>query len=61
MFFSRRQRGPDRYLPWKTAALLLGIGIALLGFELESRWVVNLAIAVVLAGFLLRFLDRGAG
>ncbi|GBD31947.1 MAG: hypothetical protein KatS3mg081_2337 [Gemmatimonadales bacterium] len=60
MFFSRRRRGPDRYLPWKTAALLAGIGIALLGFELESRWVVNLAIAVVLAGFILRFFDRGA-
>jgi hypothetical protein len=61
MFFSRRRRGQDPYLSWKTAALLLGIGIALLGFELENRWIVNLAIAVVLAGFSLRFFDRGAG
>ncbi len=60
MFFSRRRREPDRYLRWKAAALLVGIGVALIGFELESRWVVNLAIAVVLVGFSLRFLDRGA-
>lgn len=60
MFISRRPRGPDRYLAWKTAALLAGIGTALLGFKLESRWVVNLAIVVVAAGFLLRFLNRGS-
>lgn len=60
MFFSRRSRGPDRYFRWKTATLLAGIGVALVGFELESRWVVNLAIAVVLVGFSLRFFDRGA-
>lgn len=60
MFISRRPRGPDRYLRLKTTALLAGIGIALLGFELDSRWIVGLAMVVVAAGFLLRFLERGS-
>lgn len=60
MFLANRsRRGRDRYLGWKTASFLLGIGFALLGIGLESRWIVNVAIAIVLAGFGLRFLPQG--
>lgn len=59
MFFaSRSRRGPDRFLGWKTGSLFGGIGLGLLGMTLQSRWIVSVAILVVLVGFGLRFLPH---
>ncbi len=56
VFISRRPRsGPDRFLPLKTAALVGGIVLGLAGMRFGSSLLVTVAIGVVLAGFLLRF------
>ena len=55
---SRERRGPDRWLSAKVAIFCLGAGIALVGVASERNWVINLAIAVLAIGFLMRFLGR---
>lgn len=59
MFLSRTPRsGSDRFLPFKLAALLIGCLLGLVGMAISRPLVVDLAIGVVLVGFLLRFLPR---
>lgn len=59
MFFSRRPRtAPDRFLPVKLAALVGGGILGLVGMRIESTLLVSIAIAVVLVGFLLRFVRQ---
>ncbi len=57
MFFPRRSRttGPDPHLEIKIALFSVGAILALVGMYLENRWVVSAAIAVLAAGFLMRF------
>jgi hypothetical protein len=55
---SRERRGEDRYLNVKVAIFCLGAGIAMVGIASGRRWIVNLAIVVLLVGFLLRFLPK---
>ena len=62
MFFSSRQaRGPDHFLQWKVRLFLAGAALALIGIGLDSSALVGLAILVLVAGIVLRFLptDRG--
>ncbi len=55
---SRSRRGPDKYLPWKTAALIAGIALILLGDRLGARWLVWVAIGVLAVAVVLRFLPK---
>lgn len=59
MFFSRgRRSGADRLLPLKVASLIGGGVLGLVGMRAGNSFLVSIAIGVVLAGFLLRFLPR---
>ncbi len=56
MFINRRRRsGRDRLLPAKVVTLLIGGVLAAVGMSAGNSTLVNVAIAVVLVGFLLRF------
>jgi multisubunit Na+/H+ antiporter MnhF subunit len=59
VFFSRRPRtGRDRFLPVKLASLIVGGILGLVGMRINSSLLVSIAIAVVLVGFLLRFVRQ---
>ena len=60
VFFRRTPRGHDRWLGAKI--ILLGIAgvVFLLAVRLELRWLVWVAVGLLLAGFLMRFLHREA-
>ncbi len=58
MFISRARRGRDRFLWPKLACLVLGAVLGLIGMRRDSVLLVNLAIAVILVGFGLRFLPH---
>jgi drug/metabolite transporter (DMT)-like permease len=45
-------------LPWKTAALIAGIALILLGDRLGARWLVWVAIGVLAVAVVLRFLPK---
>jgi hypothetical protein len=61
IFASRRDRGPDRYLHWKVKSFFVGAILALAGIGIESSALVAVAIFVLLAGMVLRFLPGGEG
>lgn len=58
-----RGRKADRYpwLEWKVRLFLLGACVAVLGMSLEMRWLVAVALAILVAAFLVRFLPGGKG
>jgi len=56
MFVNRSPRPSARYVPYKTALLIVGGATGLVGMLLDVHWMVVLAIAIVGVGFLLRFL-----
>jgi membrane protein implicated in regulation of membrane protease activity len=56
IFLNRRKEGEDPHLDWKVRSFLAGAFLALLGMGLELNWLIWLGIAVLLAGFGLRFL-----
>ena len=60
IFLDRSRRGKDPYLKLKMALFWMGAALALLGIGLESSLLVNVAIAVLLGGFLLRFLPSSS-
>ena len=55
---SRTRRGPDRYLRWKTAALVIGALLVLVGARLGRSWLVWSGIGVLAVGFALRFVPQ---
>lgn len=57
MFVNRSRRHSARHLPYKTALLVVGGATGLVGMLLDIGWMVVLAIGIVGAGFLLRFLS----
>ena len=59
MFLDRSSR-PGRYLEWKVGIFVVGAVLGLAGIYLEERWMTGAAIAVLLAGMLLRFLPGAA-
>lgn len=59
MFVDRRRRG-DRFLEWKVGLFSVAAVLALAGIYLDERWVTGVAIVVLAAAMLLRFLP-GAG
>lgn len=58
MFFHRRRAGRDRFLPAKLASLVVGGVLGLVGMRINNSLLVSIAIAVVLVGFLLRFVRQ---
>lgn len=46
---------PVRHLEWRVRLLGVGAVLALAGMAMERTWMVNVAIAVLAVGFLLRF------
>jgi hypothetical protein len=55
---SRTKRGPDRYLRWKTAALVAGAVLVLAGARLGRPLLVWIGIAALAVGFALRLLPQ---
>jgi hypothetical protein len=55
---SRTRPGPDPYLPHLMLIFSTGAGCALAGMWTERAWLVNLGIAVLLAGLALRLFTR---
>jgi hypothetical protein len=59
---SRNPDRPVRHLEWRVRFFAAGALLALAGMYLRLDWVVNAALAVLLMGFLLRFLpEHGEG
>lgn len=63
LIFLDRSRRADRYpwLLWKVRLFVIGAGLAVGGMLLELPWLVYVAIAVLVAGFAIRFLPGGRG
>jgi hypothetical protein len=59
IFAHRRRPGPDGYLEWKVRLFVSGAALAMAGIGFRSSVLVLLAIAVLAAGGVLRFLPRG--
>jgi len=55
---SRSRSGPDKYLPWKTITLVVGVVLILAAYRLDRPWLVWVAIGVLALGFVLRFLPQ---
>jgi len=59
MLLDRTKRA-DRYLEWKVRLFSVAAVFALAGIYTENRWLTGVAIALLLAGFVLRFLPDDA-
>ena len=53
---SYKSTEPDRFLPWKVRALVIGAALAFAGMGLDLGWLVWSGIGVLALGLLLRFL-----
>ena len=51
-----RSRRAGRYLAWKVRLFSAGAVLALAGIFLDDRWITGVAIGVLTAGMVLRFL-----
>jgi hypothetical protein len=63
LFFPDRTRKADHYplLPWKVRLFTIGACLAVGGMVLDLDWLIYVAIGVLAAGFLIRFLPGGKG
>ena len=64
MFIDRSRDRPVRHLEWRVRIFGAGAILALVGMWAQWRWLITVALAVLLLGFLLRFLpprDGGTG
>lgn len=63
MPFLDRSRKADAYpwLVWKVRLFVLGGALAVGGMAVEVNWLVALAIPVLIAAFVVRFLPGGKG
>jgi hypothetical protein len=55
---SRRRDRPVRHLQWRMRTFALGAVLALFGMSRGIDWLVDVAIGVLVLGFLLRFLPE---
>ncbi|MFW6080041.1 MAG: hypothetical protein ACODAE_10495 [Gemmatimonadota bacterium] len=53
---SRERRGPDPHLDVKIIVFVVGAVLAVVGIGTEIDWLISIAIAILAAGVLLRFL-----
>jgi hypothetical protein len=58
MSMSREPRGPDPFLDWKVRVFVTGAVLLLAGIFLGRRELVAVAVVVLVAGLLLRLLQR---
>ena len=58
MFVSRR-RGPGSHLEWRIRIFGVGAILGIAGMIAEMRWMIWIALGVLMVGFLLRFLPGG--
>lgn len=56
LFADRSRRGPDPFLRWKVRLFLGGAVAALFGMARDSSWLLGVAVALLGAGFVLRFI-----
>jgi hypothetical protein len=56
MLIDRRRERPVRHLEWRVRLFGAGAIMAIVGIATEQNWLINVAIAVLAAGVLLRFL-----
>lgn len=63
LIFMDRSRRADHYpwLEWKVRLFVIGAALAVGGMVLEEGWIIGVAIVVLIAGFMLRFLPGGQG
>ncbi|MDE2806710.1 MAG: hypothetical protein OXN18_16330 [Gemmatimonadota bacterium] len=55
---SYKSTEPDRFLPWKVRALVIGAGLAFVGMGFDLGWLIWSGIGVLALGLLLRFLPE---
>ena len=58
MLIDRRKDRPVRHLEWRIRLFGVGAIMAVVGIATEQSWLINVAIAVLAAGVLIRFLPR---
>ena len=59
--FLRSRSGPAAgQLEWRVRLFGVGAILAILGMYFDARWMIWIAIAVLVTGFLLRFAGRNA-
>jgi len=58
MFIDRRSDRPQRHLEWRIRLLGVGAIFGVLGIYFDEGWLIWAALAVLLGGFLLRFVMR---
>ena len=56
----RRVRKPGPYFRWRVRLFSTGAVVALIGIYLDKRWIVVVAIAVLVAGAVVRVLEERA-
>lgn len=61
LLFADRGRREDRYLEWKIGLFSVAAAITMVGIYLDERWMTGTALALLIAGMLLRFLPGGGG
>lgn len=63
LLFMDRRRRADEYpwLMWKVRLFVIGACLAVGGMVMDLGWLILLAIGVLAAGFLIRFLPGGTG
>ena len=63
LLFMDRHRRADSYpwFEWKVRLFVLGAAVAVAGIALEREWMTSVALLILLAAFLLRFLPGGKG
>ncbi len=54
IFVDRSRRGPDPYVRVKTALLVLGAVVGLVGMRLDNGWLIGVAIAILFTAVALR-------
>ena len=57
--FMARAKRAGRFLEWKIAVFAVGATLAMGGMYLDRRWLVGVAIVVLVGGMALRFLPGG--
>ena len=55
MLLDRSRHRPVRHFRWRVRLLGLGAVLAVVGMYVDAAWIINLAIIVLAAGILLRF------
>lgn len=61
MKIRRDASGPGPFLEWRVRLMGAGAIVALIGIWAEANWLVNVAIAFLFVGFVLRFVGGRHG